>query len=368
MQTVNIAIRGIACTACAARIEQALQALAGVVTAQVNTASERAQVVYDEQKAGAVALAEAIRAAGHVPVVTTFEIGVGGMTCANCSARVERGLRALPGVTDATVNLATERATVQGFGASVGPSEAAQAIRDAGYTPLVLDGGDAGDEQARARAQDLRRQRRDMLVAALLTLPVVVLAMGPMFAGMVPPAGAPAHAAGASAAGTWDWVQLALGSAVAFGPGRRFFVAGAQALRHRSPDMNSLVMTGVGAAWLYSTVAVLAPGWLPPGARHLYFESAAVVVTLVLAGKYLEALAKGRAGAAIRGLLDLQARNAHVLREGREIELPLAALVPGDRVLVRPGERIPVDGTVDEGESYVDESMLTGEPMPVARR
>ncbi len=293
-----------------------------------------------------------------------WEIGVGGMTCANCSARVERALGRLPGVVSAVVNLATERATVRGIADTVGPQDLARAVSEAGYEPRRIDGGEAGGGEAMARAAELRRQRRDALVAAVLSVPVLALAMGPMLW----PALDHAFMAAAPWPGTWSWVQLVLGSAVAFGPGRRFFRAGWQALLARSPDMNTLVMCGVGAAWLYSTLVVLAPALLPPEARHLYFESAAVVVTLVLAGKYLEALAKGRAGAAIRRLIGLQARTARVLRDGQEQEVPITAVAVGDLVLVRAGERIPVDGEVRAGESYVDESMLTGEPMPVARR
>jgi len=293
-----------------------------------------------------------------------IQIGVRGMTCANCTARVERALRALPGVAEAAVNLATERASLRYDERLADTTALAQAISDAGYTPLLIDEDDTGEREAQARARELRDQRRDTLLAALLTLPILALAMGPMLL----PTAADLLARLAPLPRFWDWVQLVLASAVAFGPGRRFFVSGALAFGQRSPDMNSLVMTGVGAAWLYSAVVVVAPGWLPADARHLYFESAAVVVTLVLMGKYLEALAKGRAGAAIAKLIGLQAKTARVLRDGTELDVPIAAVAVGDLVLVRPGERIAVDGAVRSGESFVDESMLTGEPMPVARR
>jgi Cu+-exporting ATPase len=292
-----------------------------------------------------------------------IEIGVGGMTCANCSARVERALRGLPGVAQATVNLATERASVRFEPARVQAEDLAQAIRQAGYTPRSLAGAQGADNENRERLHDLAQLRVALQWAAALTLPILALAMGPMlFAGL---AGWLARVA--PWPGFWGGVQLLLGSAVAFGPGRRFFRLGWLALRHGSADMNSLVMCGVGAAWLYSAVAVLAPAWLPEAARYLYFESAAVVVTLVLAGKYLEAGAKGRAGAAIRRLVGLQAKTARVVREGRECDLALAEVLVGDLVVVRPGERIPVDGRVREGQSRVDESMISGEPMPVLR-
>ncbi|HXW64017.1 MAG TPA: heavy metal translocating P-type ATPase [Burkholderiaceae bacterium] len=293
-----------------------------------------------------------------------IEIGVRGMTCANCSARVERALRALPGVVQATVNLATERASVRYDEKLVGTAALAQAITAAGYTPLVFEDQNAREREAKAREHELHDQRRDLVIAVALTLAVLVLAMGPMLA----PGLEQTLWRLAPVPKFWDWTQFLLASAVVFGPGRRFFVTGAHAFRARSPDMNSLVMTGVGAAWLYSAVVVLAPQWLPADARHLYFESAAVVVTLILMGKYLEALAKGRAGAAIAKLIGLQAKTARVLRNGQECDVPIADVAIGDVVLVRPGERIPVDGEVRHGESFVDESMLTGEAMPVARR
>lgn len=293
-----------------------------------------------------------------------IEIGVRGMTCANCTARVERALRALPGVAEATVNLATERASVRYDERVLGTASLTQAIRAAGYTPLLFQDHDALEREAQARTRELRQQRTELIVAAVLTLPLLVLAMGPMLA----PASLARLWQFAPVPRFWDWVQLALASAVTFGPGRRFFTSGARAFRDGSPDMNSLVMTGVGAAWLYSAIVVIAPQWLPADARHLYFESAAVVITLVLMGKYLEALAKGRAGAAIAKLIGLQSKTARVLRDGREHDVPIAEVVVGDLVVVRPGERIPVDGEVLEGQSFVDESMLSGEPMPVARR
>ncbi len=293
----------------------------------------------------------------------TIEIGIRGMSCANCSARVERALRALTGVAEAPVNLATGRASVCYDERSVAVAAMEQAIREAGYTPFRIEAHDLGHAEAAVRADELSQRRREAITAALLTAPLLLLAMGPMLL----PGNAMPMGAGDASPRIWQWVQLALASAVTFGPGRRFFVAGIQALRHGAPDMNTLVMTGVGASWAYSTVVVTMPGWLPEQARNLYFESAAVVVTLVLAGKYLEALAKGRAGAAIARLAGLQAKTARVVRDGIEHELPISELRTGDQVSVAPGERIAVDGLVLQGRSFVDESMLSGEPVPVAK-
>jgi len=292
-----------------------------------------------------------------------FEIGVGGMTCANCSARVERTLRAVPGVQEAVVNLATERARIRYDPGRVQVDALQEAIRAAGYEPRALAASAAGPDEEQAREIELRALRRSAAAAAALSVPILLLAMGPM---LWPGLGALlARLAGPP---VWDGVQWLLGSAVVFGPGRRFFRAGWSAARHGSPDMNTLVMAGVAAAWSYSTVAVLLPSWLPAGARYLYFESAAVVITFVLLGRLLEARAKGRAGEAIGHLIGLQVKTAQVLRNGIEIETALDAVAAGDLVQVRPGERIPVDGVVRGGQSRVDESMLSGEPTPVLRR
>jgi Cu+-exporting ATPase len=364
MQNIDIGIHGMTCANCSARVERALRKLPGVAEATVNLATERASVQFDPSAVAPTDLAAAVTDAGYEPVSTALELAIGGMTCANCSNRVERALRATPGVLEATVNLATERATLRIFPATVSVEALLRAVEDAGYTAQALGAEDAAAAEAGAREAELRARLRDTVVAALLSGPILLLAMGPMLL----PGLAELMTRIAPAPRFWEWLQFALGSAVVFGPGRRFFSTGWTAFRHGSPDMNSLVMTGVGAAWLYSAVVMLAPGLLPAEARHVYFESAAVVVTLILMGKYLEALAKGRTGAAIRKLIGLQAKTARVLRDGREQDVPIASVARGDLVIVRPGERVPVDGEVREGESYVDESMLTGEPMPAVKR
>ena len=291
------------------------------------------------------------------------ELAVRGMTCANCSARVERVLQAVPGVVAASVSLATERASIQ-FDESRGdPAALAAAVTAAGY--VALDLGGRADAQAEASARSAERDslRRALGRAIALSVPVLLLAMGPM---ALPPL-AQGLAASAPWSGFWDQVQMALAGAVIVGPGRRFFHSGLSALLHAAPDMNTLVMMGAGASWLYSALVVLAPQLLPQAAQHLYFESAAVVLTLILMGKYLEAIARGRAGQAIAGLAALQSPYAWRVRAGVETQVPIAELVPGDLIRVRPGERIAADGQVVDGESYVDESMMSGEPMPRAR-
>ncbi len=363
MKQLDIGIEGMTCASCSARVERALCRLDGVADAPVNLATGRATVSYDESVLTPAALADAVREVGYTPVIDEFEIGVGGMTCANCSARVERALTKLSGVLEASVNLATERALVRFVPATVGPDDIARVIKESGYEPHPLDPGNIEEREQATREAGHRSMRRDLWIAAVLTLPVFLLAMGSHF---LP--GFRSTLISLAPQDLWDWSQALLTTAVLFGPGRRFFRPGWIAYRQMSPDMNSLVMTGTGAAWAYSMLVLTLPGIFPPDARNLYFESAAVVLTVILMGKYLEELAKGRTSAAIRKLVGLQAKTARVVRDAVERELPVAQVRPGDLVVIRPGERIPVDGEVREGESYVDESMLTGEPVPVAKR
>jgi len=363
MKQLQLDIEGMTCASCSSRVEGALCRLEGVGDAPVNLATEQASISYDESLIDAGKLVDAVREVGYSPVTAELEIGVGGMTCANCSARVERALNALPGVIAASVNLATERATLRYVPATLSPDDIARSIEQTGYQPHpLMDEAERETQQQAERDRRRHAMQRDLWIAAVLTLPVFVLAMGSHF---IPGFH---HALLSLAPQTaWDWTQAVLTTLVILGPGRRFFRPGWIAYRHLSPDMNSLVMTGTGAAWAYSMLVLLAPGLFPPDARHIYFESAAVVLTVILMGKYLEEIARGRTSAAIRKLVGLQAKTARVLQDGEERELSLSKVRAGDIVLIRPGERVPVDGEVLEGESYVDESMLTGEPVPAAK-
>ncbi|WP_193940580.1 heavy metal translocating P-type ATPase [Parahaliea mediterranea] len=283
-----------------------------------------------------------------------------GMNCASCVGRVERALMAVPGVAGATVNLATEQASVQGSA----PAKAlVAAVAGAGYSARLPDAGAAQAEAAAERREgEYRALKRDLTLAAALTLPVFAIEMGGHFIPAV-------HQFISDVLGrqmSW-YLQFVLTSLVLFGPGLRFFRHGVPLLLRGAPDMNSLVALGTMAAWGYSVVATFWPGVLPPGTANVYYEAAAVIVTLVLLGRFLEARAKGRTSQAIQRLVGLQARTARVWRDGRAVEVAIDAVRPGDAVEVRPGERIPVDGEVVEGNSYVDESMISGEPMPVAK-
>ena len=356
---VTLPVEGMSCASCTGRVERALAAVPGVAGAAVNLATRRAEVRLEGPVARADLVA-AVEAAGYAVPPAQVELAVEGMTCASCTGRVERALNAVPGVTGAAVNLATGRATVAG---TVDAAELIEAVRSAGYDarPAAAPGAaGAAEERRDAEAALLRR---DVLLAAALSLPVFVLEMG---SHMIP---AFHHLVMQGLGQQTSWlIQFALTALVLAGPGRRFYLKGLPALARGAPDMNSLVAVGTAAAFGYSLVATFAPGLLPQGTRAVYYEAAAVIVTLVLLGRLMEARAKGRASQAIRRLVALRPEVARVRRGGRVAEVPSAELRPGDVVEVRPGERIAVDGEVVEGSTWVDESMITGEPVPVAKR
>jgi Au+-exporting ATPase len=289
-----------------------------------------------------------------------ISLAIEGMTCASCVGRVEKALKAVPGVAEASVNLATERATVRG---RAGVEALIAAVDRAGYAARRLDRS-AGEAEDAAARKDAERAalKRDLIVAAALTLPVVVLEMGSHL--IMPVQAWIEQSLGMQASWT---IQFVLTTLALFGPGMRFFRHGAPALVRLAPDMNSLVAVGATAAYGYSLVATFAPSALPEGTVNVYYEAAAVIVTLILLGRFLEARAKGRTSEAIQRLARLRPRTTRVRRDGHVAAIPIGEVVPGDIVEVRPGERLPVDGEVVEGESYVDESMLTGEPIPVAK-
>ncbi|PIE12660.1 MAG: copper-translocating P-type ATPase [Rhodobacterales bacterium] len=357
---ISFTLDGLSCAGCVGRAEKALRAVKGVTSADINLASEKATVRMTAP-AEAGGLAKALSDAGYPARIATVSLDVDGLNCAGCAGRSSRAMAALPGVIEAQVNLATERATVTCLDQSLAPVDLARASSEAGY-PARVQPAEAPREVEDRREDEAAQLLRAALLAAFLALPVVVLEMGghmvPRFHHWV------MHMIGTQT--SWS-LQCALTTAVLFGPGRRFFALGLPALRRRAPDMNSLVAIGTGAAYGFSLLATFAPSLLPSGSVNVYYEAAAVIVVLILVGRYLEARAKGKTGAAIRSLLKLHVKNATVLRKGAEVALPTEQIALGDIVLVRPGERLPVDGEVTRGQSHVDEAMITGEPVPVAK-
>ncbi|WP_034462621.1 heavy metal translocating P-type ATPase [Afipia sp. P52-10] len=355
---VILPIEGMSCASCVGRVEKALKAVPGVESASVNLATERAEVTAEAPIAYG-ALVAAVEDAGYAVPSTRTEIAIEGMTCASCVARVERALAAVPGVAAARVNLATERATIEG---SVDTALLVKAIEDAGYDARVVAAGSPDAAAVARKEAETAGLKRDLTVAALLSAPIVVLEMG---SHLVPAI----HELIMQTIGmqtNW-YLQFVLTTLVLFVPGRRFYTKGLPALARFAPDMSSLVAVGTLAAYLYSLVATFASQILPPGTVNVYYEAAAVIVTLILLGRFLEARAKGRTSEAIKRLVGLQPRIAHVRRGDSLVDLDISKVVAGDVVEVRPGERVPIDGDVLEGGSYIDESMITGEPIPVAK-
>lgn len=361
MANLRFQIDDMHCGACTGRVERLLRAQDGVTGAEANLAARAVTVALDDA-ARAPALAAALTAAGYPPRLAHVRLEVDGMSCAACSGRVERLLAAMPGVTAVRVNLAGRTADVDYLEGMVSPSELAARVTAGGYAAHAPQAGeDRPDAGARAAAETAALKRA-FLTALVLTLPVFLLEM----TGHVIPAFHHWLHASIGTRSSW-FLQMALTAAVLAGPGRVFFAHGLPALARGAPEMNSLVALGSGAAFLYSSVVTLAPGLIPPDARAVYFEAAAVIVTLILLGRWLESRARGQAGAAIRRLAGLTPDTATVLRGDTALDLPIADLVPGDLIRIPPGARIPVDAAVTEGTSHIDESMLTGEPLPVAK-
>src|SRR5574337_989570 len=338
---LELEVTGMTCASCVARVEKALEAVPGVEAASVNPATERATVRFGES-VGAAALAAAVRKAGYDVATAETTLQVEGMTCASCVARVEKALLKVPGVASAAVNLATERATVRAL-STVPPSALKAAIEKAGY---------AASDVAAAKPAPTRRLPEWWPVAAgtVLTLPLVL----PM---LLQPFGVGWMLGG--------WVQFALATAVQFWLGARFYRAGWKAVRAGSGNMDLLVALGTSAAYGLSLYLLLAhPGH---GMPHLYFEASATVITLVLLGKWLEGRAKRQTADAIRALNAPKPTTARVRRGEVEVDVPVDELRVGDLVVMRPGDRVAVDGEVLEGRSHIDESLITGESLPVAK-
>ncbi len=356
---LTIDIDGMTCAGCVGRAERALSAVQGVEKAEVNLATHAGRVVLAPDAGAEVTrrLSGALVAAGYPAVPVRVRLAVTGMTCASCVSHVERALQAVPGVLSAQVSLADQTARVTALSGDVAPLIAAVEAAGYGAAPMV-EGAPKADRQA----EETEALRRRFWLAAGLTLPVFVLEMG---GHMVP---AFHHWIIMTIGQQVSWgIQFVLATLVLIGPGRAFFAKGLPALIRRAPDMNSLVTLGSGAAWIYSTVALFAPGVMPESARAVYFEAAAVIVTLILAGRWLESRAKGRTGEAIRKLVALRPATALVERGGEAVEVAVEEIARGEVLRIRPGERIAVDGVVREGSSWVDESMVTGEPMPVEK-
>lgn len=355
----NIAVSGLSCASCVNKLERALRGRPDVDSASVNLATSAARVT---GTANAQQLVQTIADAGYQVDTEEARIGISGLTCASCVAKAERALTALPGVLGASVNLASERAQVRFVPGMTSLARIHMALEAAGYPPVAVPAQDTAAEDPGEKDAEGAALRRDVLFAVALTLPLFIISMGRMLPGM-----ADLFARLLSERG-WVILEGLLATPVLFHAGRRFFTSGWAELRNASPGMNSLVMIGASAAYFYSLFSLLLPGMFPAGTAASYFEAAGVIVTLILVGRYIEHMAKGRASQAIRKLLQLQPRTALVLQNGQPREIPIDNVLVGDHLVVRPGERIAVDGVVIDGRSHVDESMISGEPAPVSKQ
>jgi len=361
--TLTVGVEGMSCAGCVSRVEKALSAVTGVELAEVNLATKRATVSYDPGATGPGALVDTINATGFQVPSDAVDLDIEGMSCAGCVSRAEKAAANLPGVVAAEINLATHRGRVTFTPGIIQPEAIAKAITKAGYParPHKVEAGTAGKKQQDSRDEETETLRRALVFALGFTVPLVVVAMGRMVDGIG------TAMLGMMVERAWMAVEWVLATPVLFYAGRHFHRSGWNELRHFNPGMNALVMIGAGAAYFYSLLSLAAPGLFPAGTAHAYFEASGVIVTLILFGRYLEALAKGRTSAAIKKLMGLQVPMARVERAGEVSEIPIAELRVGDKVHVRPGERLPADGAIWDGTSFIDESMISGEPVPVEK-
>ncbi|MBG9565265.1 heavy metal translocating P-type ATPase [Brevibacillus agri] len=351
----TVPISGMTCAACALRIEKGLQKLDGVETANVNLALEKSTVVFDPAKTSLDDIRSKIEALGYGVAADRVELNITGMTCAACSTGIEKGLNKMPGVLKANVNLAMETATIEYDSAQVGVGDLVRQVEKLGYQAARKEEGKE-EEQVDRRMAEIRRQTQKFWISLIFSLPLLWSMVS--------------HFSFTSFIWLPDflmnpWVQLALATPVQFIIGAQFYVGAYKALRNKSANMDVLVALGTSAAYFYSLYVAISSIGSHAHMLELYFETSAVLITLILLGKLFEAKAKGRSSEAIRKLMGLQAKTAVVIRDGVEMTISVEDVRPGDVVYVKPGDKVPVDGIVLEGQSAVDESMLTGESIPV---
>ncbi len=344
-QKARIHVTGMTCTTCAATVEKALAGKKGVTQAKVKFASGSASLEYDPAQVDLASIKDTISGIGYGTALKKSIFPVGGMTCASCVARVEEALRSVPGVVSVNVNLASEKAAVE-YLEDVEVTDLHQAVEDAGYT-LGAE-AETLEDVSEASQRETSAVKTRFIVAVTLAVVIMVLMWAPAFTGR-------------------PYLLWALATPVQFWAGLRFYKGAWGALKHRTADMNTLIAVGTSAAYFYSVVAAIAPGIFTSRGleANLYFDTSAMIIALILLGRFLEARARGRTSDAIKKLIGLRPKTALVVRDGKETEIPVEEVLVGDIIIVRPGERVPVDGVIREGYSSVDESMITGESLPV---
>ena len=361
LQQITLPVIGMTCANCVASVERSSKKVAGVTDSVVNFASEKVTVTYDPAVTSiqevTTDVINRVKKAGYQIPTATAELSLLGMTCANCANTIERSLKKVDGVIEASVNFASERATVSYAPGATNKEILVAAVRKAGYDVVKTDSDDTlEDAEAAARAAELQHQWRRLIIGAVFTIPLVIWTMARDF-----------NLLGMWSHATWvNWVFLALAAPVQFYVGWDYYTGAYKSLRNGSANMDVLVAMGTTVAFGYSTLVLIATtlGNEILG-THVYYETAAAIITLIVLGKLLEVRAKGKTSEAIKKLMGLQAKTARVVRNGEEVDVPIAEVIQGDVVIVRPGEKVPVDGVIIEGHSAMDESMITGESLPV---
>lgn len=351
-RSATFSVTGMTCATCAGTISESLGELEGVTAADVNLATERATVTYDPQKVDLQAVRRAVEDAGYGVIINELTLSISGMTCAVCAQTIEEVVGELDGVLSATVNLVTEKLSVRYDPQKVRVAQIKKAVQDAGYEVLEAQTLDVEKEM---RERETRRQRTLLVLSLALAVPTMVVMLLMDFTDL------------------WhhflmEWgnlIMFALATPVQFIAGYQFYIGAYKALRNRSANMDTLIAVGTSAAYFYSVAVMFFPGLVT--LEHVYFDSSAMIIALILFGKYLEAKAKGSTSEAIKRLMGLQARTARILRDGQEVEVSTDELDVGDVMIIRPGEKVPTDAVVLEGRSSVDESIITGESIPVSK-
>lgn len=351
-KSASFPVTGMTCATCAGTIADSLSELEGVLQADVNLATERASVTFDPEKVDVAKMRKAVEDAGYGVILNELTLSIGGMSCASCVNTVEEAVGELDGVLSASVNLVTEKLTVRYDPQRIRVAQIKKAVVDAGYEVIEALTLDLEKEM---REKETLRQKRLLLLSLVLAIPTMVIMLIMDFTDL------------------WhhflmEWgnlIMFALATPVQFIAGYQFYIGAYKALRNRTANMDTLIAVGTSAAYFYSVAVIFAPGLVT--LDHVYFDSSAMIIALILFGKYLEAKAKGSTSEAIKRLMGLQAKTARVLREGQEVEMVVDDLDVGDVMIVRPGEKIPTDGVVVDGRSSVDESIITGESLPVSK-
>ncbi len=360
LERIDLPITGMSCASCAARIEKGLSNVEGVSQAIVNFAAEKATVVFHPSQTNLPHLIERVKDLGYGARIEKVVLPIQGMTCASCVNRVEKALSSLKGVVHVNINFATERASIEYLPGEATIKDFKKAVQEAGYQVLEVKEEDIVEKEKLAREAELSRLKWKFIIGAILLAPILILMYGaPLLERWV----------GISKE-TNFFIQFLLATPVQFWAGWQFYVGFWKAARHKTSDMNTLIAVGTSAAYLYSLIVTFGPHLIMVKGLmvDVYFDTSAAIIVLILLGRFLEARAKGRTSEAIKKLIGLQPKTARVLRNGNEVDIPVEEVTPGDLVIVRPGEKISVDGSVREGYSSVDESMVTGESLPVEKK